>query len=162
MRTGRSMHSARVITAAASLAVAGCAGGTAMQEHAPPAHHAQHHAQSMTDTRRQVPLTPAERDAVLVEMRTMLGSVSGVLHGLSANDWDAMETAARASGTVMAVDPHLKAKLPPQFLDLGMQTHKKFDALANLITTRPAADAVVRSLADVTTNCVACHAMYRF
>lgn len=158
MRTGRSMRRARALTAAASLALAGCAGGTAM-EHAAPAHHAQ---QMGTDSRRQVSLAPAERDAVLAEMRTMLASVSGVLHGLSANDWDAMEKAARASGTVMAVDPHLRAKLPPQFLDLGMETHKKFDALAHLIQTRPAAAAVVRSLADVTTNCVACHAMYRF
>lgn len=160
MRTDRSMQ--RVISAAAlALAMAGCAGrsGQAAHEHGVPATHAHHR---MADTRRQVSLTPAERDGVLAEMRTMLGSVSGVLHGLTANDYQAIEEAARASGMGKAVDPTLKQKLPQQFLELGMATHKKFDQLADLARARASADQVVRSLADVTTNCVACHAMYRF
>ena len=115
-----------------------------------------------TDARRQISLTPAERDAVLAEMRTMLGSVSGVLHGLTAQDRQAIEKAARASGMAMAVDPMLKQKLPQQFLELGMATHRKFDQLADLARTPAPADDVLRSLADVPTSCVACHAMYRF
>jgi hypothetical protein len=99
---------------------------------------------------------------VLAEMRVMLGSVSAVLHGLTANDRDAIEKAARASGMTRAVDPALKQKLPPQFLELGMSTHRKFDQLADLARARAPADEVVRSLAGVTTNCVTCHAMYRF
>jgi hypothetical protein len=43
-----------------------------------------------------------------------------------------------------------------------MGTHKKFDHLADLASTRAPADQMVRSLADVTTSCVVCHAMYRF
>lgn len=154
------MQRARVIGAAALiLAVGGCAGrgGQPAHEHRAAATH----AHQVTDTRRQVALAPAERDAVLAEMRMMLGSVSGVLHGLSANDYRAIEKAARASGMAMAVDPALTAKLPQQFLELGMATHKQFDELADLAARRAPADQVVRSLADVTTNCVACHAMYR-
>jgi hypothetical protein len=90
---------------------------------------------------------------VLAEMRAMLGSVSGVLHGLTANDHHAIEKSARASGM---------EKVPQQLLQLGMATHTKFDQLAELARTRASADQVVRSLADVTTNCVTCHAMYRF
>jgi hypothetical protein len=41
-------------------------------------------------------------------------------------------------------------------------THKKFDRLADLVNTGAPGGEVVRSLADVTTSCVACHAMYRF
>jgi cytochrome c556 len=158
MRTDPSMQRAGIITAAALiLAVAGCA-GRPTQEHGAPATH----AHQVTDSRRLVSLTPAERDAVLAEMRMMLGSVSGILHGLAANDRQAIEKAARASGMAMAVDPSLEQKLPRPFLELGMATHKKFDQLADLAETRAAADEVVRSLADVTTSCVACHAMYRF
>ena len=161
MRKGRSMQRARVVGAAVLiLAVGGCAasGGQPAQGHGAPATH----AHQVSDTRRQVALTPAERDAVLAEMRMMLGSVSGALHGLSANDYRAIEKAARASGMGKAADPALAQKLPRQFLELGMATHKKFDALADLAAKPAPADQVVRSLADVTTNCVACHAMYRF
>jgi cytochrome c556 len=62
----------------------------------------------------------------------------------------------------MAVDPTLEQKLPQQFLEVGMATHKKFDQLADLAGTRAPAEQVIRSLAEVTTSCVACHAMYRF
>jgi len=142
------------------LAAAGCAGTSGRPAHDHGA--AATHGHQVTDTRRQISLTPAERDAVLAEMRTMLGSVSGVLHGLTAQDRQAIEKAARASGMAMAVDPMLKQKLPQQFLELGMATHRKFDQLADLARTPAPADAVLRSLADVTTSCVACHAMYRF
>jgi hypothetical protein len=158
MRTDPSVQRARIITAAA-LVMAGCAAmsGRPTEEHGASATHAQ-----VTDDRRQVSLTPAERDAVLAEMRMMLGSVSGVLHGLAGNDRQTIEKAARASGMAMAVDPSLERKLPRPFLELGMATHKKFDRLADLVNTGAAADEVVRSLADVTRSCVACHAMYRF
>ena len=158
MGTNASVQRAGVITAAALIiAAAGCAGRPTHEHRA-----ATTHAQQATDSRRQVALTPAERDAVLAEMRMMLGSVSGVLHGLAANDRQAIEKAARASGMTMAVDPRLEQKLPREFLELGMATHKKFDQLAELAKTSVPADQVVRSLADVTTGCVACHAMYRF
>jgi cytochrome c556 len=161
MRLDRHLSLERLITAAALiLMLAGCAGrsGPPMREHG----WAPANGRQVTDTRRQVSLMPAERNAVLAEMRTMLGSVSGVLHGLTANDHEAIEKAARASGMAMAVDPTLEQKLPQQFLEMGMATHKKFDQLADLARTRAPADQVVRSLADVTTSCVACHAMYRF
>ena len=160
MRTPRSMQRVAIGVGVLTLAVAGCAGRSGRPAHAHGA--AATEAHQMADTRRQISLTPAERDAVLAEMRTMLGSVSGVLHGLTANDHQAIEKAARASGMAMAVDPTLEQKLPQQFLEIGMATHKKFDQLADLAGTRAPADQVIRSLADVTTSCVACHAMYRF
>jgi cytochrome c556 len=160
MTADRSIRRRRIVAAAVLiLVVTGCAhrSGTPAHEHGATAH-----ASQVTDTRRQVSLMPAERDAVLAEMRMMLGSVSGVLHGLTANDHQAIEKAARASGMAMAVDPTLEQKLPQQFLEVGMATHKKFDQLADLAGTRAPAEQVIRSLAEVTTSCVACHAMYRF
>jgi cytochrome c556 len=159
MTADRSIRRRIMAAAVLLLVVTGCArtSGAPAHEHGPTAA-----ARQVPDTRRQVSLMPAERDAVLAEMRTMLGSVSGVLHGLTTNDHQAIEKAARASGMAMAVDPTLEQKLPQQFLEIGMATHKKFDQLADLARTRAPADQVIRSLADVTTSCVACHAMYRF
>jgi len=82
----RSIRPARMIAATALSVTAGCAGMHAGPAH-PPAAQPAHGA---ADSRQPLALTPAERDAVLAEMRQMLGSVSGVLHGLAANDRQAI------------------------------------------------------------------------
>lgn len=96
-------------------------------------------------------------------MRLMLGSVSGIIQGLAIGDLPAAEKAARASGMVEAVDvdPQIKKLLPQQFLELGMQTHRGFDKLADQIKAGGSRDDTLRGLAKLTGNCVACHATYR-
>lgn len=118
---------------------------------------------SASDTRQQLILPASERDKVLAEMRVMLGSVSRILQALAADDIAAVEDAARASGIAMAadVDPHIKKRLPQTFLDLGMKTHKGFDELADRVKTGGTREDVIRNLASLTSNCVACHAIYR-
>lgn len=100
---------------------------------------------------------------MLAEMRHMLVSVSGVVQGLAANDLAAAENAARSSGMTHSadVDPAIKARLPREFLQLAMQTHQGFDRLADQIKAGGARDAVLRDLASLTGNCVACHEAYR-
>jgi cytochrome c556 len=112
-----------------------------------------------TDPRTAVQLPVEARDAVLAEMRTMLGSVQGVLDGAARSDTAAIRGAAKASGLVMAADPALEAVLPPEFLRLGMRTHQAFDTLA-ATASAGAAPAVAR-LAEIASGCVACHAAYR-
>ena len=118
---------------------------------------------SFTDTRQRLVLSPAERDKVLAEMRVMLGSVSRILQAVVADDIAAVEEAARASGIAMAadVDPQISKELPQPFLQLGMQTHKRFDELADQVKAVGTRDDVLQSLALLTANCVACHAVYR-
>ncbi len=111
------------------------------------------------DHRIAVRLPVAARDAVLAEMRTMLGSVQGVLDGAARSDTAAVRTAAKASGLVMAADPALEGMLPEEFLRLGMRTHQAFDTLA-ATASAGAAPAVAR-LAEIASGCVACHAAYR-
>lgn len=115
------------------------------------------------DVRQRILLTTLERDKILAEMRQMLGSASGVLHGLGTGDSGAAEKAARQSGMEAAVDvnPQLREKLPRHFVELGMQTHMKFDQLADQIKAGASKDDVLKSLASVTGNCVVCHARYR-
>lgn len=93
----------------------------------------------------------------------MLESVNVILRGVVGNDLVAVEKAARASGTAMAVemDPAIMRQLLPTFRELGLQTHRAFDGWRT--RSRPGARAMTRSggLAAVTGNGVACHAGYR-
>jgi cytochrome c556 len=117
-----------------------------------------------TDGRRAVLLSPAERDLVLGEMRTMLSSVHGVVQGASANDLKQVTAAARASGMQAAVDvnPALMAKLPLEFKELGMTVHQGFDDLATAVETGKAnRDEVLRRLGTQLSACIGCHASFR-
>lgn len=119
--------------------------------------------ESSADPRQRLVLAPAQRDMMLAEMRQMLGSVNGILQGLATGDLPAAEKAARASGMARSadVDPHIKTRLPQQFLEWAMRTHRGFDRLAGQIkVSSPQAD-IIRELATLTGNCVACHAIYR-
>jgi hypothetical protein len=118
-------------------------------------------APQATDTRERVHLTGAERDAMLVDMRTMLKSLSGIMHGLAANDVVMAQKAARASGIAMAPAPGLEKKHPLPFRQLGMRTRQRFDALADALKAGAGRDAVLRRLAAITASCVTCHDTYR-
>ncbi len=118
-------------------------------------------AESSADTRQRVVLSQIEREQVLAEMRQMLESVSGILRGYVANDLSAIEKAARPSGMAMAVDPQLRKKLPVAFLQLGMQTHRGFEKLADQAAARGTREEAITTLATLSGNCAACHATYR-
>jgi hypothetical protein len=115
------------------------------------------------DSRQRLTLPAPARDKVLAEVRHMLESVNGVLRGVAANDLAAAEKAARAAGTVMAVemDPAMMRALLPAFRELGLQTHRAFDELADRLKAGGTREDAIRGLAGVTGNCVACHALYR-
>lgn len=115
------------------------------------------------DARQRLTLPAPRRDAVLAEMRNMLASLSGVVQGLATGDAVAAEKAARVSGMAAAVDmdPELRTLLPQAFLQLGMQTHRGFDNLADRIKAGATTQDALTSLASLTANCVVCHASYR-
>jgi len=118
-------------------------------------------AQPIGDARERVRLTSTERDKLLIEMRTMLQSLSEIMQGMVANDLAKVEKAARRSEVAPAVDPGLEKKLPPDFLQLAMRTRQRFGRLADATKTGAARDAVLRRLAAVTATCVTCHDTYR-
>lgn len=112
------------------------------------------------DRQESLQLTPIARDAIRREMRTMLRSLSLILHGLTVSDLDMVEQAARASGKASAIESDLAATLPPHFVELGTRTHSRFEQMADAIRTGGRGD-VVKRLAALTGYCVACHEMYR-
>ena len=119
--------------------------------------------QQVTDARQRVVLAAPARDKILAEMRDMLSALHGVFRALSAGDATAAEKAARSVGMAVAADvqPEIRAQLPPAFLQLGMQTHRAFDALADQLSAGASGEEALKSIAALTGNCVACHASYR-
>jgi hypothetical protein len=112
--------------------------------------------------RRQVTTVPLEvREAVRSEMRTMLGSLHGILMASMTGDTAAMRQAAVRSGLATAADPALEKLLPEEFLRLGIGTHRQFDELAAGIASGFPRDSVVARVARLTGNCVACHESHR-
>jgi len=112
-----------------------------------------------SDHRRAIMLSPSEKDLVLGEMRTMLTAVNGVLGALSENDMKKAAIAASSGGMAMAVDtsPVLMAKLPLDFKELGMGTHRAFDDISADITKGATLPEVLKSMHQITNRCVACH-----
>ncbi len=135
------MKTGRMVAFAAALAL-GCAG-----------------EQASPDQRTPVTLTAGQRNAVLVEMRTMLASVSGVLGAVANGDSAGIRAAASASGMAAAADPGLEALLPKEWLQIAEQTHQGFDGLA--AAAGAGRDQVVLRLGGITATCVTCHSMYR-
>ncbi len=110
------------------------------------------------DARQNVHLHPSDRNAVIGEMRTMLHTISRVLHGMARGDLAMVESAARASGMAIAVNPDLQAKLPAHFVQQDLKVHRRFDELANAAKRN---DNVLAKLAALTGYCISCHDTYR-
>lgn len=113
------------------------------------------------DARQRLDLPGSVRDAIRLEMRTMLGSLNDVLSAGARGDTAGMLAAAARSGLATAVDPTLEKLLPEEFLQLGVRTHRAFDELGAAVERGLPADSLLGRLGSLTSNCVACHATYR-
>ncbi len=115
------------------------------------------------DGRIAVILEPAERVAVLEEMRLLLETSQTIVEALANNDLKAVEDAARPIGSaaIATVDFRLRAKLPLEFKKLGFGTHYAMDEIADMAKERKPARDIQLVLARTMNNCIACHAMYQ-
>lgn len=114
------------------------------------------------DDRAVLELPPEARSQVRSEMRHMLSALNGSISSLARGDLPGVAEAARSGGTAVAVDtdPALAERLPVEFRDLGMDTHRRFDSLAAAADTGAATDSLLQALGKLTANCVACHETY--
>jgi len=115
------------------------------------------------DGRSLVLLAPDERNMVLGEMRGMLEAVQAIVEAASRGDFQTVAETASATGmgAARAESAALIGKLPLEFMSLGMDTHKAFDALA--VTAGDTEDplVVLAELGTIMNNCTGCHAGYR-
>lgn len=115
------------------------------------------------DGRTAVILQPAERNAVLGEMRMLLEASQSIIEALANNDLDTVEKTARPLGAsaIATVDFALRAKLPLEFKKLGFGTHYAMDDMADMAKEKKPAKEIQIKLAETMNNCIACHAMYQ-
>ncbi|HMV41806.1 MAG TPA: hypothetical protein PK079_12885 [Leptospiraceae bacterium] len=124
-------------------------------------------AHPSADGRKYIELSKEEKKFVLSEMRGLLTSFNGVLVGLSTNDKNRMIESARIAGTKghnTSEGNHktIMLKLPIEFKKMGMNLHKDFDLLAESIENGAEEKEIIQKLANLSGQCVQCHAGYRF
>jgi cytochrome c556 len=119
--------------------------------------------QTAIDARSAIVVDAGARFAVLAEMRTLLAAVQGIVGGLAEGDTAAVRVAALSAGFKAASesDPQAAAQFGPDFVALGMRTHLNFDSIASDVANGRSREAVLRRLATVMGNCVACHTQWR-
>ncbi|MDX8395708.1 MAG: hypothetical protein R8K22_04760 [Mariprofundaceae bacterium] len=115
------------------------------------------------DDRIQVMLNEGERQAVLLEMRTLLEATQQIVEGLANNDLKQVEDAGISVGmqATSTMDVTLKAKLPLDFKKLGFATHQAFDDIAAMANQGQSGSAIQKKLAETMNNCLSCHASYQ-
>lgn len=114
------------------------------------------------DGREAIELNPQERARMLEGMRLYLQALQGVVESLAKNQLDGVAQYAHEAGAKMLQDAPmsipLKAPLP--FTALSLQTHEKFDVLADRARAASRGE-VLTALAEIMGNCTGCHSVYR-
>lgn len=120
-------------------------------------------AAPIKDERQPIAISAAERDFVLAEMRAFLDNVQGIVAALAEGKPKDAATFARGSGmgATHGMPPGMMMKMPPEFRMLGMDTHKRFDALALEAESIGDQQAVMKQLSGILANCSGCHAAWR-
>lgn len=120
------------------------------------------------DARRKVDMPPAMRAHMLLNMRNHLVALSDIQAALAHGRFDAAAEAAenRLGMTGMVSDgaSHLAPYLPQGMQDIGSQMHRaasRFARDAQEAAFEKDTERALESLAEVTRQCVACHAGYR-
>src|SRR5512141_1610755 len=74
------------------------------------------------DQRTAVPLPAEAQQAVLLEMRQMLGAMGGAMLAASKGDTAALLSALKPAGSAAAADPAIEALLPTAWKELAERT----------------------------------------
>jgi len=117
-----------------------------------------------TDQRIAVKLSPAERDLVLGEMRSLVAGLHGVVDGLAKDDRGQIANSLSDMGMKMAADDRqsLLMKLPLDLKRNGMGLHRKMDTLAAGVRDHTLSNQqLLHELSSSLATCVSCHATYK-
>ncbi|MFP5404451.1 MAG: hypothetical protein ACLGG2_07145 [Gammaproteobacteria bacterium] len=108
-------------------------------------------------------LTPTERAILLEEMHAFLAGVQKLTDALGRQDFPAAAQAARVLGPAMAheVPATMRAKLPPEFRQLGASTHADFAQIAMDAESLGDVSHSLGQLSATLQKCVACHTTYQ-
>ena len=115
------------------------------------------------DTRVSIIVSQSNRDFVMHEMRTFVEALHQINLGIEQNDPALIAKVARASGGAVAghAPAGLLASVPVEFKTLGLDTHGKFDQIAESAEKNFDPKHTSKQVTELLGNCVACHKMYR-
>jgi cytochrome c556 len=143
------------------LVLAACAGGE-------PATHSGHVA-ALADTREVVEFPPALRTHTLANMRDHLATVQQLQDALARADYERAAALAEERLGLSSLEAHgahdVAPYMPQGMQELGTDMHKaasRFAIEASDAGATGDAKPAIAALAQLTAQCVACHAAYRF
>ncbi len=115
------------------------------------------------DSRESITLTGEELAHLRAGMRTYLEATHAITDALARNKLRQAVDKAREAGTqsMQGTSLAVAATLPPAFTLLALDTHQKFDALAQAASGAATRADIQQQLSDILANCTACHATYR-
>lgn len=115
------------------------------------------------DRREVVSFGTAAREELRAGMRGYLESVQGIVDGLSTSrPAEVAASAARSGERMLTLESAITGlALPPGFVTLSLDTHRKFDALAAMAATGAPRLQLLGALDEILSNCTSCHAAYR-
>ena len=120
-------------------------------------------AASRAAARTLIQLSASEREHLRLGMRVYLESVEGITDALADNKMLLVAKAAKKSGMGMVdeLEIAIAMKLPPEFVAISLDTHQKFDALAQEAAEGGTKVGALTHIGEILANCTACHATYR-
>ena len=115
------------------------------------------------DGREPIALSASERSHMLEGMRTYLEALQGITESLAANKLEGVHENAKRAGAQMLQGAPLSVplKAPLAFTAMSLNTHEKFDVLAERAAKSASRGEVLTGLADIIANCTSCHAAFR-
>lgn len=119
---------------------------------------------AFVDGRTPIVLTDTERAFIRNEMRGFLAGIQEILEASANGDGKRAAAAGRSIGMNGPEKDHipksLAPKLPMEFKQLGLATHRGFDQIADAAERDGGANAP-KQLGLLMQNCVACHGTWR-
>ena len=125
--------------------------------------HAQSSGRASKDIRLIIPVSAAERNQVLSEMREFLHGLHNIQIALARKDMKGLAVTAKDMMPLMErMPPSLKERFPEAFSEMALAQSEAFRALARIGESDGEVGAALEQTAEILTYCSGCHDTYRF
>ncbi len=115
------------------------------------------------DHRIVIPVSKAERNLLLLEMREYLHGLHAIQYALASKDTKTLDLVARDMAPRLERLPaSLRERFPEDFTQLAIAQKEAFLALARLSGTELDVGAALEQTGEIITYCSGCHDTYRF
>lgn len=115
------------------------------------------------DIRLIIPVSSAERNQVLAEMREFLHGLHNIQNALASKDMKGLAVTAKDMMPLMErMPPSLKERFPEAFSEMALAQSEAFRSLARIGESSGEVGAALEQTAEILTYCSGCHDTYRF